>query len=220
MPSTPISRVDKLILVSKSGFAKPAIKKAAFYNIETLQIEEAMATDWPLLSKLKYEGVFETVTMNFKCSFVVRLEDKSLEQIDAPLSTEVSAGGATLSLDQVVRTLLDQQQFRDALYPRVKGADEHDFWVSYTQPTPIAQLAHKGRSQQVTELRIGLKVTKRQSPVSFASGTYKSVPFVSGLSKTGAAPLQFVLAKKPDGQVTGYLVDGASIRTLTATSET
>ncbi len=55
--------VDKLILVSESGFAKPAIKKAAFYNIETLQIEEAMATVGRFFLRCGC-GVFETVTMN------------------------------------------------------------------------------------------------------------------------------------------------------------
>lgn len=209
--------VDKLILVSERGFSEPAIKKARFYNIETLTIEDALGADWPLLSKLESNGVFDLITINYSCSFVLQLPDGTLSQVDAPLKTEVSAEGITTSLEQVVRTLLDRQDFRDALYPHVNG-EEHDFWISYTQPTALGQVHHQGREATISELRIGLKVIRRQSPVSLATGKYKSTPFVAGVVNQGAPPLQFVLAKKPDGQVSGYLVDGASIRTLTSSS--
>ncbi len=208
--------IDKLILVSETGFSAPAIKKARFYNIETLTIEEALGADWPLLSKLESNGVFELTTINYKCSFVLLFEDGTLDQVDAPLNTEVTAGGATISLEQDVRTLLDQQAFRDALYPHINGAGEHDFWISYTLPAPLDEVSHKGRKAKISELRIGLKVVQRQSPVSLATGKYQLIPFVSGTAKDDAKPLQFVLAKKPDGKVSGYLVDGASIHTLTS----
>lgn len=38
--------VNKLVAVSKKGFAKPAIRKAKAYGIDTLSVEEAVETDW------------------------------------------------------------------------------------------------------------------------------------------------------------------------------
>ena len=39
---------DKLILVSEKGFYEPARRKAEFYGIEVLTLEEATEADWPL----------------------------------------------------------------------------------------------------------------------------------------------------------------------------
>ena len=52
-------QIDKLILVSQSGFTRPAIEKARFYGIETLTVERACATDWPLLATLESTGVHQ-----------------------------------------------------------------------------------------------------------------------------------------------------------------
>jgi hypothetical protein len=210
--------VDKLILVSESGFTAQALRKALFYDIETLTIEEAMATDWPLLSRLESSGVFELTTIHYKCTVVYQFEDGTLEQFDAPLDMPINAGGAKVTLEHMIRTLVDQPQFRDALYPHIKGAGEHDFWVSYTQPCDLGEFQHDGRNATITELRIGLKVIRRESPVGLTKGTYKSTPFVAGTAAPGVAPLQFVLAKKPDGQVTAFLVDAEGIRALTSSS--
>ena len=38
--------VDKLVAVSKKGFAKTAVKKAQAHGIDTLTVEEAVETDW------------------------------------------------------------------------------------------------------------------------------------------------------------------------------
>jgi hypothetical protein len=38
--------VNKVVAVSKEGFTQSAIKKAAFNNIDTLTLEEAIETDW------------------------------------------------------------------------------------------------------------------------------------------------------------------------------
>jgi hypothetical protein len=209
---------DKLILVSETGFSKPATKKARFHNIETLTIGEALSADWPLLSKLESDGVFEITTINFKCSIVLLFDDGTQSQVEARLNTEVSAGGAAAPLERVVRTILDRQEFRDALYPHITGAGEQDFWIQYTQPTPLGYVEHQGRNAAISELRIGLKVIQRRSPVSFVTGTYKSTPFVSGAGEQEAHQLQFVLAKKHNGEVTGYLFDGTGTRSLTADS--
>lgn len=51
--------IDKLILVSESGFSGPAKLKAQFYGIETLTVDAACEADWPLIAALGMAGVFE-----------------------------------------------------------------------------------------------------------------------------------------------------------------
>lgn len=209
--------IDKLILVSKSGFTKPAIEKARFYGIETLTVQQAAETEWPLLAKLESNGVFEVTTLKYDCAVVCLFDDGTKERIEAPLHATFPVGNTTESLDDFVRRLVCQQKFRDALYPHIEGVGEHEFWLSYTEPRGLWRIEHNGRSGQVEELRIGLKVLRRDSPVKMASGRYTNAPFVAGASTPGAPALQFVLVKNSDGSVSGRLVDREGIRTLSLT---
>jgi hypothetical protein len=212
--------IDRTILVSERGFTGPAVKKAQFYRIETLTIQEALATDWPLLSSLESSGVFELTTIKYTCSAVCQFEDGLVEQLDVPLNTLINVGGKAATLEFMIRTLMNKPEFREALYPHIKGAGEHEFWMSYTQPEKLGELQHGGRTASITELRIGLKVLRRESPVTLATGKYQSTPFLSGAATPEHPPLQFVLAKKPDGKVTGYLADADGLQSLVADSAT
>ena len=57
---------DKLVLVSESGFYEPARRKAEFYGIEVLTLEEANEADWPLIATLTATGAFEVMTISFE----------------------------------------------------------------------------------------------------------------------------------------------------------
>ena len=47
-------RTDKLILVSRTGFTKPALYEAQKFGIETMHLQEAIEADWAgIVSKLK-----------------------------------------------------------------------------------------------------------------------------------------------------------------------
>lgn len=211
--------IDKLILVSQSGFTRPAIEKARFYNIETLTVESAYATDWSLLAKLESTGVFEVTTLKYDCAVICAFEDGSKEKIEAPLNSTFPVGDRPLTLDEFVRKLVNRPEFRDALHPHIKGAGEHEFWFSYTEPNGLWKIEHNGRAGQVQELRVGLKVLRTESTVSYASGKFQEAPFLAGVSVPASPPLQFVLAKRPDGSVGGYLVDKDGVRKLTESSK-
>ena len=188
--------VDKLVLVSESGFTRPAEIKAKFYNIETLTVEKALNTDWPLVATMAGTGAFEVTTLKYDCSLVCAFEDGSTRQIDAPLHAHYPTGAGIKTLDEFVRALIDWEEFRTALYPHIKPGDgEQQFWFSYTEPGGLWRVEHEGLGGQVQEIRVGLQVVNRQTPVEFASGRYKGIPFIAGVSSLGASPLQFVLTR-------------------------
>ncbi len=212
--------VDKLVLVSESGFTGPAEVKAKFYGIETLTVESALNTDWSSVATMTGAGAFEVTTLNYDCSLVCAFEDGSTRQIDAPLQAHYPTDGGGKTLDEFVRSLINAEEFRAALYPHVKPGDgEQQFWFSYTKPTGLWRVEHDGLGGEVQELRVGLRVVNRQTPVEFASGRYTGAPFIAGVSNPGAPSLQFVLAKKPDGTVSGTLVDQDGVRSLSNVKE-
>jgi hypothetical protein len=211
---------DKLILVSESGFSGPAKRKAEFHGIETITIEEACDADWKLIAELSETGAFNVTTLNYDVEAVCQLPDGTLEQLPVPTGAVLPMATGHLTMDAFVRRLLDLDALRDAVRANLTGPHEHDFWLSYTDPRGLWRIDHDGKSGEITELRIGLKVLQTISPVRFATGKFRSVPFVSGTSTAGAAPLQFVLARNADGSSSGYLIDGAGTRTLSSRSQT
>lgn len=208
--------IDKLILVSENGFSGPARRKAQFYGIETLTIEEACAADWPLIAALEETGVFEVTTMNFEVAAVCRLDSGQLEQVPVPLSASFPTTAGLMTMNAFVRALLERDEVREVVQANLTGNLAHDFWLSYTEPNGLWRIDNEDMGGRITELRIGLKVLKTDSPVRFASGKFRSIPFVSGTSETYGSSLQFVLARNLDGSSSGYLIDTYGVRTLSS----
>lgn len=207
---------DKLILVSESGFSGPAKVKAQFYGIEALTIEEACEADWPLIATLEETGVFEVTTLNFDIAAVCQLASGELEQLPLPRSASFPTPSGPMTMDAFVRSMLDRDDVRDVVQANLTGNHEHDFWFSYTETNGLWRFDIGGKVGQIVELRVGLKVLRTESPVRFATGKFRSTPFLTGTSEAAAAPLQFVLARNPDGGSSGYLIDRSGIRTLTS----
>jgi hypothetical protein len=210
---------DKLVLVSESGFYEPARRKAEFYGIEVLTLEEANAADWPLIATLTATGAFEVMTISFEVAGILQKDDDSREQISIPLEASFSTPEGPVTIDQFVRSILDRQDVRNVLRQNISSDQPHDFWFSYSHPNGLWRCEEVERVGQLTELRVGLKILNSASPVRFASGKFRSVPFVSGNSTSGK-PIQFVLARNPDGSSSGYLIDDSGVRTLSAKTVT
>jgi hypothetical protein len=207
---------DKLILVSKSGFSAPARRKAEFYGIETLTIEEACDADWPLIATLEETGVFEVISVKFEVAAICKMENGTLEQVPLSVQASFPTPVGPMTMETFVRQLLERDDLREVVRENLSNNHEHDFWVSYTEPNGLWRFDRGEKSGQITELRIGLKVLQSATPVRFASGKFRTIPFVSGTSTDSTESLQFALGKTPDGCLSGYLIDASGIRTLSS----
>ena len=209
---------DKLVLVSENGFYEPARRKAAFYGIELLTLEEANAADWELIAKLTATGVFEVMSISFDVAGILQLDAGARENISIPVTASFSTPQGLVTVDQLVRSILARQDVRDALRQKTRPDEPHDFWLSYSRPHGLWRYEESGKVGQIVDLRVGLKVVNSASPVRFAVGKFKAAPFVSGIATSGK-PIQFVLARTPDGRSSGYLIDEAGVRSLSSVDE-
>ena len=209
---------DKLILVSASGFSEPALRKAEFYRIEALSIEEACDADWPLIATLEKAGVIEVTTVSFSIAAVCQMDDGTIEQMPVPAQAAFETAAGPMTMDSFVRSILDKDEVREVIRANLNGDHEHAFWFSYTEPEGLLRFDIDGKKGQMTELRVGLNVMQVATPVQFGSGKFRSTPFLSGASLLVQEPLQFVLAKRPDGTTSGYLIDSTGVRTLSSRS--
>jgi len=209
---------NKLILVSESGFSDQAKKKAKFYEIDTLEIEDACGTDWDLLASLESVGTFIVTSINYSVKAVCKFENGLLEQLPISLNASFPTNRGHLSMDEMVREMLSNQEVIESLRANLKSEQEHDFWAKYTENNGLWDIEHCGSIGKIQELRIGLKVKESCSPVKFASGKFRSTPFVSGESLSGTDNLQFALARTQNGLIEGYLIDNSGIRPLNGNS--
>jgi hypothetical protein len=205
---------DKLVLVSESGFSKPAKIKAAHNGIETLTIEDASNTDWSFIKNFESTGHFSVTTMDYEIKALCRLTDGTIEQIDVPKNASLNEPVGPKTLDEFVRMLIDREEFRETICSNLMGNHVHDFWFSYKQEQGLWHFDFWGKTGQIIELRVGLKVLETTTPVFMASGKFRTIPFVSGKSINGSTPLQFVLMRRPDGSINGYLESSDGIRSL------
>lgn len=205
---------DKLILVSEKGFAKTAKAKACFYGIETMTVEAACGTDWELLVNLTATGTLRVITVPFDCSVVCTMADGSQEYFDVPNSSTITHEGGTLTLDEFVHKIFGMPGVRNGITENVTRPGKHEFWFAYTETNGLWKITRNGQLGQVTELRVGLHVTRNDTPVEFASGKYATSTFISGRSKINRSSLHFVMVRRKDGTVTGTLLDEYGERKL------
>lgn len=205
--------IDKLVLVSERGFRGPARRKADFYNIETFTIEEANEADWDLFAKLTTDGFLELMTINFDVIGTLILNNGVQEKIKIPLSSSINTPNCSKSMENFVRSMLDEVDARTVLRNNIFSDQPHDFYLIYSHPNGLWHYEENGRHGQFTELRVDLKVSNSVSPMRFSKGKFRTFPFLSGKSTSGKQT-QFVLAKNNDGTSSGYLVDEAGIRVL------
>src|SRR5690606_663976 len=107
--------------------------------------------------------------------------------------------GQELSFDNFVRGMVNTKAFRNALYPHIPSVGDHDFWFSYSNPGFPWKIEYEERLGEAVELRVGLKVTHSESPVTCSTGRFNGAPFVTGVSSVQVPALQFVLARRQDG---------------------
>ena len=130
---------DKLILVSQNGFSEPAKRKAQFYGIETLSVDEAIAADWPLIATLEGTGVFEVTTMSFDVAAVCHLNDGTIEQMPVPASASFTTLTGTMTMDTFVRDLLERDEVREIVRANLTGSHEHNWLYAVRCGTGLQQ---------------------------------------------------------------------------------
>ena len=205
---------DKLILVSEKGFTSTALTKAKFYGIETITIENALSADWKVAVELTAQGFFEITNFKYSCSVIYQFENGDLEQIETPTNLSVSIQNNIITLDEMVRNILNLQETKDAIYPRILHMNERQFWFSYSDSKGLWSMDIKGRKGLAIEVRVGLDVDHKRTPVEFSTGKYRDATFVTGTSTYSPNELQFVLLKKSDGSNEGSVINAFGVKNL------
>jgi hypothetical protein len=209
----------KLVLVSRSGFTKPALAKAKARKIEALTIKEAWATDWHLALRLEGQGVFKLFNVHFSCS--AHLDGKN-DWFPAPLSAKIFLPGdkRPTEVRNIVKFVVSDPRTRQAVLDHFDLAEEQDYHAVYTPPEGTLFENSSDVPARLIKLSIGLHLEFEATPVEYSSGRFRGRDIAYGQASESDNSLCFVMTKKENGEIEGLLYDSDRFRRLLVDTKT
>lgn len=203
---------DKLVLVSRSGFTEPALKKAKVKGIEALTIEEACSTDWNLALRLEGQGVFQLFNIQFRCSAHIA---GNSEWLPAPLSAKVILpDGEHPSVGDIAAFVLFNPKIKEAMLAHFDSTKEQDYHAVYNPPDGTLFERAPTVREGLVKLSISLHLDSETTPVEFASGRFRQREIVYGQATKPDNHLCLVVTRKENGATEGMLYDSNGFRQL------
>jgi len=204
---------NKLVLVSRAGFALPAIKKAAFYGIEAVTIKNALKTDWDLALKLIGEGVFAMYNLQLRCEAVF----EPFEVAPAPLLSRVflKTQPEPTNVGIMVNTFFAEPMVRKTIMDRVDSSEIRQFTLVYTNPEGTLFEKHAEQLQPLRELRIYVDVKTQRTPVLWSIGQYLGKELILAESMPADGKFCIAMKRNESGQVEGTLYRHGRVERLT-----
>jgi hypothetical protein len=204
--------MDKLVLVSRSGFTKPALAKAKFKGIDTLTIEEACDTDWKMA--LRFVGKAVVELFNIRSNSSAHIAGNS-DWVPAPPSARVFLpDGEQATVADIVAFALSNQTAKQAVLAHFYSTREQEYHAVYDPPegTLIEEASNKNSS--LVKLSISLHLDFEATPIEFASGRFREREILYAQATEPDNYLCIVMTKKENGEVEGMLYDSNGFRKL------
>lgn len=204
---------DKLLLVSRAGFTSPAVKKAAFLNIETLTLNDALKTDWDLAVKLLGQGVFVLYNLSFYCEALVEGAPKpEPASLTARLYSSPTAN--PINVAAVVGLFLSDARVKRTIMDRVDSSNERHFTLAYSPPEGILYEKPDGSLVALKDLRLFIEIKDERTPVNWSLGQFLGKEIVYGESMPADGNFCIAMKRNDSGQVDGVLYSHGDFRKL------
>lgn len=205
-------RTDKLVLVSKSGFTKPAIEKAKARGIETLTIEEACDTDWDLALTLEGKGIFELFNVRFDCS--AHIAGKSDWYPVCFSDIVLDPSGKYVQVGDIISLILSNPTIKQATLDHFYKTKNQEYHAEYQVPTGTIIEDTNNVKRNLVKLSIGLHLDSEATPIEFAAGRFRGRDIVYGQAPSPDNSLCIVMRRGENGKTEGVLYNGHEFRRL------
>jgi len=148
--------IDKIVLVSRSGFTKPALIKAKARGIETLTFDMAYFTDWGLAMQFQGEGIFQLINLSIEC--VAHVEGNK-NWVPTPLESLVliPENGKSKVRD-VVSCVISNPKIKKAVLDHFDKKKEQDYYAIFNPPEGTFLELSKREKKSLIKLAIGLRL--------------------------------------------------------------
>ena len=181
-------KIDKTVLVSKSGFSKEAHKKGNARNVMLLSLEEAREEDWKSyvesLANLKI-AVFRFSILGCQVTFLVPPgpQEETGFRDDAPIrfpgeSVPVALGDLVQSIPQ--RSDVGETVMREWIRDNRSKQERHfTFSAAYSPPQGTTIEDSEGYQHEITHIKVSLDARVEKAPLRLEPAEFqgKSIAF-------------------------------------------
>ncbi|MCD6565729.1 MAG: hypothetical protein J7K53_07265 [Bacteroidales bacterium] len=205
-----------LVLVSKSGFTKNALKKAEFLNITTLTIEEALEKDWSeFINSL---GRYEEISNNYSC----RIDTKKYPSDTGPPEIDGSKIYAQkdvregVDLKVFIDWILQNKHLKDSFFSTIGKDSSRNYTVVYESASPIYVLETNGKFREIAKINIDLKSRQKTFNFNMSSGSFrnKDIAFGTNIASDKSAIITLMKDNENHRKITGYIEDEDGTRVI------
>lgn len=197
--------IDKSIAVSRSGFYRPAIKKAAAYKIDTLTLQEASELDW----KARIDQIPSIKTVSFLMPYltggtVVFADESSIAQykeID-PKTIELynRSGESRGSLQSVLERFIADEGFIDKVKQRAftDAATLVEGELHLQKGSYI--LGPNNQRHGVHSLKFKARCKNKEADTELLKGRYRDTAVVMASGDSFGHAVQMVFTEGKEGE--------------------
>jgi hypothetical protein len=206
-----------LVLVSKTGFTKNALKKSEFHNIITLTIGEALETDW--CNWVKSLGRYEEISNNYSC----RIDTKRYKSDIGPPEIDGSRIFAQKDINEsaeiqvIIDWILQNKHVKDGIFSSIDKNSSRNYTIVYEPNLPMYVLETNGKFREIVSINLDLKSKQKTFHFNMSPGSFRNndVAYGKHIGNNSSAIITLLKNGQNPEEVTGYIEDEEGIRTIT-----
>lgn len=203
---------NKLVLISKSGFTKPTLRKANAHGVETLELETALDVNWDLATKLMGGGVLQLLDISWKCMI---LPSGSTEWIFPKHDDLIQLPDQTdpIKIGVFAQELVNLPLTGKTIFNHIEANAAQDFHIVFKQEGFIYMERNKPQVE-IVEICINMKAHMANNPFEFSMRFLKGSVYGVGEAIDSGNKFCFAIQEGHDGKTTGVVYDNENIRPL------
>ncbi len=203
---------NKLVLISKSGFTKHALRKARAHGVEPLELEPALNVNWDLATKLIGGGGFQLLDINWKCTILPTGSEEWITPKNSDL-IQLPDQESPLKIGAFAQHLVNLPLTGKTIFDHLEKNSEEDFHIVFTQ-NGSEYVDGNGSRIEIDQLCINMKANLANNPFEFSTRSLKGNSFGVGEAIDTESKFCFAIKEGPDGRTTGVVYDNGNIRNL------
>ena len=187
--------VDKLLLVSRSGFTRTAFAKAAIFGADALTFADAERVPWTSALKGLDKVYLDAIDVR---TFIFADVEASPRNIDSTLSHDTvvltSDGRGQTRLGQVVDALLQVGPVRERVLDSVPQDSDAGSTIEFKVARGTRILEAGDRQREISVLRFVVLLKRRWHPLALKAGMFREfhVAFAESESDLGTVTLAVI----------------------------
>jgi hypothetical protein len=185
---------SKLVLWSRSGFTKPAIRKAKALKIDTVLKGELADKKWAELAKAFVKGRFKFVQPKFTAFVDVELSSGKRERFKP--CDHLALGDENIpaepEIGKILPTIYAMPEIRTAVLDHAPVGDA-DFYVEWTFPGDLYVWDQDQKIGKLTRIGIGIETSTETSSLIVRSAVHNDAVHTVATAKINIGEIDFIV---------------------------